>query len=249
MGEFDKKQKKEIVSIIDEYIKEHLNDLRSKILNFDTNLYSAKIEKDLDNAKKDNAVLKAENDKLSLENTELKGKVDALNTRADKLAEQLALKNEQELEIDKLRYYKEAFYSIDALYKKYLRLSPSIKSSLSGIIGKPQDVVAFLCCIVQKKNLESLWDFACYELNNKRISLEEQQILVELVYFNLYSCNQGNGMQYELVDIKKGDRFDNKLMQKSSNSKQLGVVTEILLPGYRNANNGKLVKQALVEIG
>ena len=33
MGEFDKKQKKEIVSIIDEYIKEHLNDLISKILN------------------------------------------------------------------------------------------------------------------------------------------------------------------------------------------------------------------------
>ena len=56
-------------------------------------------------------------------------------------------------------------------------------------------------------------------------------------------------MQYELVDIKMGDRFDNKLMQKSSNSKQLGVVTEILLPGYRNTNNGKLVKQALVEIG
>ena len=128
-------------------------------------------------------------------------------------------------------------------------LSASIKSSLSGIIGKPQDVVAFLCCIVQKKNLETLWDFACYELNSKRISFEEQQILVELVHFNLYSCNQGNGIQYELLDIKKGDRFDKRLMQKSSNSKQLGVVTEVLLPGYRNANNGKLVKQALVEIG
>ena len=170
-----------------------------------------------------------------------------LNTKADMLEKQLELKNKQV--VDELIYYKETFNSIDGLYKKYLRLSATIKSSLSGIIGKPQDVVAFICCIVQKKNLETLWDFACYELNSKRISFEEQQILVELVYFNLYSCNQGNGIQYELLDIKKGDRFDNRLMQKTSNSKQLGVVTEVLLPGYRNANNGKLVKQALVEIG
>ena len=249
MGELDKRQKKEVVSIIDEYIDEHLKKLRSKILNFDTNLYSAKLEEELNSAKKENADLQKKNERLVEENTELKGKVDALNTRAVKLAEQLDLKNKQVLIIDELRYYKEAFNSIDGLYKKYLRLSASIKSSLSGIIGKPQDVVAFLCCIVQKKNLETLWDFACYELNSKRISFEEQQILVELVYFNLYSCNQGNGIQYELLDIKKGDRFDNRLMQKSSNSKQLGVVTEVLLPGYRNANNGKLVKQALVEIG
>lgn len=247
MGEFDKKQKKEVVSIIDEYIDEHLNDLRSRILKFDTNLYSAKIEEELNNTKKENAALKEKSENLVLENNKLTGIVNELNTKVDMLEKQLELKNKQV--VDELIYYKETFNSIDALYKKYLRLSPSIKSSLSGIIGKPQDVVAFLCCIVQKKYLESLWDFACYELNNKRISLEEQQILVELVYFNLYSCNQGNGMQYELVDIKMGDRFDNKLMQKSSNSKQLGVVTEILLPGYRNTNNGKLVKQALVEIG
>ena len=247
MGELDKRQKKEVVSIIDEYIDEHLNDLRSRILTFDTNLYSAKIEEELNNTKKENAALKEKSENLVLENNKLTGIVNELNTKVDMLEKQLELKNKQV--VDELIYYKETFNSIDGLYKKYLMLSATIKSSLSGIIGKPQDVVAFLCCIVQKKNLETLWDFACYELNSKRISFEEQQILVELVHFNLYSCNQGNGIQYELLDIKKGDRFDNRLMQKSSNSKQLGVVTEVLLPGYRNANNGKLVKQALVEIG
>ena len=247
MGELDKRQKKEVVSIIDEYIDEHLNDLRSRILKFDTNLYSAKIEEELNNTKKENAALKEKSENLVLENNKLTDIVNELKTKVDMLEKQLELKNKQV--VDELIYYKETFNNIDGLYKKYLRLSASIKSSLSGIIGKPQDVVAFLCCIVQKKNLETLWDFACYELNSKRISFEEQQILVELVHFNLYSCNQGNGIQYELLDIKKGDRFDNRLMQKSSNSKQLGVVTEVLLPGYRNANNGKLVKQALVEIG
>ena len=58
MGELDKRQKKEVVSIIDEYIDEHLNDLRSRILKFDTNLYSAKIEEELNNTKKENAALK-----------------------------------------------------------------------------------------------------------------------------------------------------------------------------------------------
>ena len=73
MGEFDKKQKKEVVSIIDEYIDEHLNDLRSRILKFDTNLYRAKIEEELNNTKKENAALKEKSENLVLENNKLTG--------------------------------------------------------------------------------------------------------------------------------------------------------------------------------
>lgn len=150
---------------------------------------------------------------------------------------------------EKVDYYKNNYASLDGVYKKYLGLDENIRHQLAGIFGKGDTVQGFFCGAVQEAHLKSLWEFICHGINNHRWDENVKNDLKGIFDFAFDAVNRGSREPtFLLIETPKGASFDMSTMQRTSDSKQLGRVQEVLLRGYKN-RVGTVVAQSLVVIG
>lgn len=187
-------------------------------------------EKINDQQKKINE-LKKTNGKLKEENKDLK--------------EQIALYNEKRLALEcELKKYSDDFSELANVYSEYCSLSAEIKKSLSNIVSAAS-VQQFIISAGQWKNIEALWKNISYRLDDTPADEINRMTYIFEWLFNKY--NEIND-EYSILDVKSGDDFDGDFHSKGSKSAVTGKITEVLLKGYKNNTNGKIMEKSIVRI-
>ena len=145
-------------------------------------------------------------------------------------------------------YYRETYADLDAAYKNYLSLDEKIRYQLAGIFGDAQTVQGFLIGAANEKHLDDFWDYLRYSLNDNRLSNADSKILTELFDFCFGALNNSSREPiYSRLNTERGSRFNSLTMTRTSNSRQLGRVQNVLLEGYAD-RVGNIIRQSLVFI-
>jgi len=129
-------------------------------------------------------------------------------------------------------------------FAQFKTLKANTQSALAGIFKEPS-AVGFIACGVQEKNLLSLWDYTKNRLMEQADA--ETAILVELFYF-LFSRYRLAYPNYRLQEVTLGEAFDPEQHIRSSQSRASGAISKVLLSGWVNNKNQKIIKTSVVEI-
>lgn len=224
----EKKDKELLLEDIKSY-KNKINDLKNE-LEIKDNVIS-KLELDLGSWK----------DKYSSQQQKLdyeKNEVEKLNKMYN-----LILEETKQLK-ENLAYYDNTYKILSSCYETFKKLRNDIHSELSKVINIENSEM-FLCSGVQWDNIEALWSFISYKLNE----YDENEIKVLIDTFNYFfeRYNQIHGL-YSLLDVNINDEFDEDLHTRASNSRVTGKISKVLLNGYKNIRTNKIVQKSIVGV-
>ncbi len=143
-----------------------------------------------------------------------------------------------------LAHYQQQFQADVTHYELFNGLSASTQRSIAGIF-KDSSLPGFIACGVQDRNIDSFWQYIktqVIEANNP-----DSDVLIRLFDF-LFSR-----YTYAYPHIKKqtvaiGERFDPVKHIKTPNSATSGTIQAIILSGWENTNNDKLIRPTLVRL-
>lgn len=178
---------------------------------------------------------------------------DDLNSREkdlrDEFNQQLDKANDKIAELDKARllaqgtanFYRDTYSDLDEAYKIYLALDAATRSDLSGIFGSGESATGFFSGAVQESHLAPFWDYVSRRTDNEELS--------RLFDFCFDTFNLGfREAPYVRLQVDCGSYFDSDLMRRTSQSRQMGKVSRVLLQGYQYSS-GNVVKKTIVELG
>lgn len=190
--------------------------------------------------------LEKEVDKYTNENNELKENNYSLKEKKDGYKHKLSINEDENRKLkEKLNGYEGQFADMIEVHKKYLNLSSRTKESLSGIF-KDESLMGFVACGIQESNIESLWDYIKDEIKEEKYEgVNELKEIFEYL-FNLY---QLSNPKYGWQEIKIGTNFDTEDHIRHSSGKVSGKIEEIMLKGYENKKNKRIIKKSLVKVG
>lgn len=175
--------------------------------------------------------LAGEINRLTSENKELK-------TLQEDLHSQLV---EKENHINRLS---NRFEEAEAVYQYYLQLSSLTHDSLRRNL-RGNSLEEFIYSGVQYENIESLWEYM-----RRSIMEEDLKDIPNLqVIFNYFfkSYNKINPLfHFQIIALRQ--EFDGDQHMRSKDSKVMGPISEILLPGYINTKTSKVIKKSIVKI-
>lgn len=142
-------------------------------------------------------------------------------------------------------YYENGFRQLDTYYRMYFQLGEEVHEDLIRVLSTKSPEV-FLCWGVQWGNIEALWAFLDINLSMGKYSQNTLEALGKIFdyFFELYREMNGN---YERLDTKAGDEFDEDFHKRSGNSLVAGQISQVLLRGYRGITNKK-IKKSVVRI-
>lgn len=145
---------------------------------------------------------------------------------------------------ENLAYYENTYRSLDLCYEAFKGLKSDIHSELSNVI-KTENSEIFLCSGVQSDNIEALWLFISYKLNE----YDENEIKILTDTFNYFfeRYNEIHGL-YTLLDVNINDEFDEDLHTRASNSCVTGKISRVLLKGYKNIRTERIVQKSIVRV-
>lgn len=145
---------------------------------------------------------------------------------------------------EKVVYYENTYKSLNSCYEAFKNLKCEIQRELVNVI-KIENSEIFLCSGVQWDNIEALWSFISYKLNE----YDENEIEVLTNTFN-YFFERYNEIHrlYTLVDVNINDEFDEDLHTRASNSCVTGKISKLLLKGYRNIRTNKIAQKSIVRV-
>jgi hypothetical protein len=172
-----------------------------------------------------------ENNKLHTENEELKRLLDTLQSRMFDSENQVRLLSNR-------------FREAELVYQKYVQLKPLTQDSLKRNI-KSESLEEFVYSGIQYENIDSLWEFIKREtLEGYETDIEE---LKEVFHYFFHSYNKINPL-FQLHNVVVGQAFDGDLHMRSKDSKVMGPISEIILPGYINTKTSKIIKKSIVRV-
>lgn len=271
----DKKIKQKIISIIEgkndetkisnknvseeEYIK-----LDDKILELEDIIKKEKSKneellisiRDLENAEfdlksrlgvKDNSInnLEKENSDLDRKCIELQQKLDYEKNEILKINTKYQLVYGETKQIqEKLSYYEDTYRSLDSIYAAYKNLKNEIHKELTNVV-KMENSEIFLCSGVQWDNIEALWSFISYKLNE--YDENEIGILTDIFRYFFERYNEIHRL-YALLEVNTNEEFDEDLHTRASNSCVAGRISEVLLKGYKNIRTNKIIQKSIVRV-
>lgn len=153
-----------------------------------------------------------------------------MNMKLDELNNQLKI----------LSKYKE----IENIYSSFCSLNKQITCALANTIST-KDVNAFIVSGSQIENIKTLWEFIKHQLDN--ISSNEIRILKDTFeyFFNAYNRYK---KIYSMLEVKTGEEFDSDYHSKGSNSKSAGIISEVLLQGFKNDITGVIETKSVVRV-
>jgi len=182
---------------------------------------------------------KNENETFLQDNRKMKESEDSYR---DKLVK--SVEEGRELK-ERLKGYENQFADMIEVHKKYLQLTTRSKESLSGIF-KDESLMGFVACGIQESNIESLWDYIKDEIKEEKYEgVNELKEILEYL-FNLY---QLSNPKYGWQEVEAGVNFDTDEHIRHSSGKVSGEVAEVMLKGYENKKNGRIIRKSLVKVG
>jgi small-conductance mechanosensitive channel len=198
----------------------------------------------IDNLKKLLGVKESDNKELEQKIESLRGEKQTLIYDNQELSNTLQIKN-QELK-KQLDFYRKNFESELRIYEKFISLSESTKSSLSGIF-KGESLSNFIACGVQEKNIQNLWEYTKAEILED--SNDDISKLVEIFEFFFQRYIIAYPI-YESLDTQTQQSFDTELhIKHHSSSSSSGSVSKVYLQGYKNIKTDKIIKKSIVRVG
>ncbi|MDO5517068.1 MAG: hypothetical protein Q4F66_05895 [Clostridium sp.] len=187
-------------------------------------------------------LIRTEKQKLEIEkNAEIQSLQQRIN-KVEQAKDEIAADLQEA--IVKVQHYESNFSRLNTFYSKYMMLSKSVHEELRNVI-KADNAESFLCSGAQWDNLEPLWDFISYKLDE--YSQEELQALIEIFNYFFEEYNTAMGI-YTLLDVYECEEFDEDLHTRASNSLVSGTVSKVLLRGYKNIKNGRVIKKSIVRV-
>lgn len=138
------------------------------------------------------------------------------------------------------KFYRETYGELDAAYKLYRTLDESTRSALAGIFGAGDNATTFFSGALQETHLADFWDYVARR--------PENETLRRLFDFCFAAVNRGfREPPFVRLNVERGNFFDDEFMRRTSQSRQLGKVSRVLLQGYRYVA-GKIIKPSIVEL-
>lgn len=206
------------------------------------------------------SVLESEKKVLESQITTLKQKNHTLTIEKKELIEtqnQYSQSNEllqRETEQLKQELAKEQTLSINikksaGLYDRYLELSENIRISGLGNVISDKTVLSFMISCSDFDNLSSIWDYCKNMIQNASFSDAEISIIRDI--FEYYFEETNNALpiaKYKLDDVRSSQEFDDELHIRGKDSRVSGRISEVLLRGYVQVNNGKRMRQSIVVV-
>ena len=189
--------------------------------------------------------LEKENSDLKVKYTNQQQKLECEKNEIEKInAKYQLIYGEAKQLQENLSYYKDKYKTLNSTYECFKNLKCEIHKELTNVI-KIENSEIFLCSGVQWDNIEALWSFISYKLNE--YDENEIEILINTFKYFFERYNEIHRL-YALLDVNINDQFDEDLHTRASNSCVTGKISEVLLNGYKNIRTSKIVQKSIVRV-
>ena len=159
------------------------------------------------------------------------------------------LDNEKNALSEKYLKLSEKYGKFERLNDCYNRLSDDVKSSCKAYLGNSDSITCILFNIVDRDNIESFWQYICDCINRKKLTDSQINILKEIFDIAFEFFQSGIGDDFVRLEVNVGGGDDLATIQKTSDSKQIGTVKQVLFSGYKMISRNKVIKRSLVLFG
>lgn len=194
---------------------------------------------------------------------------ESLKAHAEELSAQVIERNteitQKTDEIAELKSQIEAynltFGDLTSMYNKFQNLAPNTKAGLKEVFTENLTVRSFLSSGAQWGHIQALWEFTQQKINDEDFT--DVQTLNEIFkYFLDFHNSSYPTPLYALLDTKPGDAFDedihSKIMSREERKAAFfaknkapvadGPIKEVVLYGYKNLRNGRVLKPSIVRV-
>lgn len=157
--------------------------------------------------------------------------------------------------------YNSTFGDLTQVFQKYQNLTPATKKGLSDVFNEELTVRSFLSSGAQWGHIQALWEFAQQKINNEDFSDIDTLNQIFVYFLDFHNSSYPTPL-YQLLDTKPGDAFDEeqhtKIMTREERkaaffdnkkkSSSEGPVKEVVLHGFKNLRNGRILKPSIVRV-
>lgn len=141
--------------------------------------------------------------------------------------------------------WQENYGAIERITQLYSSLSETVKQQFRFVFPADTKLGIFVAG-VQWDTIESIWNTAKWMLLER--NGEDLETLKQL-FILLFRCynKQFADPRYQLICPENGERFDDD-EQSILGSHTDGFISETILPGYRQAKNGRVLQKAFIRV-
>ena len=199
----------------------------------------------------DKKVVESQRDEFSRKFENVCREKELVESQRDEFDRQLEslLKDKETLEIERDELKKqlaERFAEGWDVYQTFLNLDATTREN-SGLYAI--NFESFICSGAQQRLLGEIWEAALdCKRNGKK---DDAEIFWAVFSYCVYLVNAAQKDNIiEILNTQEGERYDtDKHSTSGTNSSTQGVVREIILAGYKNNINRKIVKKSNVRVG
>lgn len=193
----------------------------------------------------------------------LKSHAEELTAQVGERNAEISAKTDEITKLQKdIQAYNLTFGDLTKVFEKYQNLTPSTKKGLSDVFNEDLTVRSFLSSGAQWGHIQALWEFAQQKINNEDFSDIDTLNQIFVYFLDFHNSSYPTPL-YELLDTKPGDAFDEeqhtKIMtreerkaaffdNKKKGAASEGPVKEVVLHGFKNLRNGRILKPSIVRV-
>ncbi len=193
----------------------------------------------------------------------LKSHAEELTAQVGERNAEISAKSNEIAQLQKdIKAYNLTFGDLTKVFEKYQNLTPATKKGLSDVFNEDLTVRSFLSSGAQWGHIQALWEFAQQKINNEDFSDIDTLNQIFVYFLDFHNSSYPTPL-YELLDTKPGDAFDEeqhtKIMtreerkaaffdNKKKGSTSEGPVKEVVLHGFKNLRNGRILKPSIVRV-
>ncbi|MBQ7783183.1 MAG: hypothetical protein IJ368_04360, partial [Oscillospiraceae bacterium] len=161
-----------------------------------------------------------------------------------------------------LEAYNLTFGDLTSMFEKFKNLSPMTKNGLKEVFNEDLNVRSFLSSGAQWGHIQALWEFTQQKINDEDFTDVDTLNKIFAYFLDFHNSSYPTPI-YALLDTKPGDQYNEdehvKLMSREErkaaffDNKKKGAVSEgpvkeVVLRGYKNLRNGRVLKQSVVRV-
>ena len=189
---------------------------------------------------------KNRNEELNKSLEEKKKNISELESQKEKNKDEIARHSQRIYELEEeLKTYKQKYSVIDEALSKYQALSQASKTRIHNIF-ESDSIYSIVGACYDWRNIEGVWDFAKRRIVEKETNDEENLVFLFEFLLNAYNEQCGQ-VKYELIKPRSGEKFDSDL-HSIIGIQTDGFVSAVSLAGIKNAENGRVIQKALIEV-
>ena len=157
--------------------------------------------------------------------------------------------------------YNTTFGDLTNVFEKFKNLAPGTKARLREVFPDNINVRSFLSSGAQWGHIQALWDIAQDKVLNEDFSDLNTLNYIFKYFLDFHNSSHPTPL-YALLDTKPGDAFDeeqhSKVMSREERKNAFfaktkapaaeGPIKEVVLCGYKNLKNGRVIQPSLVKV-